>query len=180
VVGRADLLLVRPIGPDDAPYQLDALRRHTAGPRVVSRGRLHDGMAFGGYLAEIDGDPAGVAIVRPEPDDASVELLFIAADVGGAGVGAALLAACVDGARAAGAQRVWLVTTNDNTPAIRFYQRQGWDLAEPHRDAVTGARALKPEIPLRGHDDIEIRHELVFELRLDGGDAPGSVDDRRR
>jgi ribosomal protein S18 acetylase RimI-like enzyme len=123
-------------------------------------------MAFGGYLVEIAGEPAGLAVLRPEPDDASIELLFIAADVSGAGVGAALLDACVEHARAAGAPCLWLVTTNDNTPAIRFYQRHGWDLVELHRDALVAARALKPEIPLAGHDDIEIRHELVFERRL--------------
>ena len=70
-------------------------------------------------------------------------------------------------ARANGVRRLWLVTSNDNTPAIRFYQRQGWDLAELHRDALAASRALKPEIPLRGRDGIEMRHELVFERRLD-------------
>ncbi len=33
-----------------------------------------------------------------------------------------------------------------------------------HRDAITEARKLKPEIPLLGYDDIPIRHELEFEL----------------
>ena len=95
---------------------------------------------------------------------------------------AALLQACVAGARVlAGVHRLWLVTTNDNTPAIRFYQRQGWDLVELHHDAVAKARAAKPAIPLRGHDDIEIRHELMFELRLDGRrGSPDPSDDRRR
>jgi hypothetical protein len=57
------------------------------------------------------------------------------------------------------------VTTNDNAPAIRFYQRRGWDLVALHRDAVNESRRLKPEIPATGVDGIPIRHELEFERR---------------
>jgi RimJ/RimL family protein N-acetyltransferase len=76
------------------------------------------------------------------------------------------LSAVVDEARLAGCGRVWLVTTNDNTRALRFYQRNGFDVAGLRRFAVDQARRVKPEIPARGHDDIPIRHELVLELRL--------------
>jgi ribosomal protein S18 acetylase RimI-like enzyme len=166
-------IAVRELQATDAAYQRAALVRHTAGPLIASRGRLYDGMAFGGHLAVLDGEPVGVAVVRPD-DDGSAEVLFIATDRPGAGVGAALLTACADGARAAGAERVWLVTTNDNTPAIRFFQRQGWDLVALHHGAVSASRARKPTIPRWGHAGSEIRHELVFELRL----RPGPAEER--
>ena len=35
-----------------------------------------------------------------------------------------------------GCNRMWLVTTNDNTPAIRFYQRYGFTLKAVHINAV--------------------------------------------
>jgi RimJ/RimL family protein N-acetyltransferase len=66
----------------------------------------------------------------------------------------------------AGVGRVWLITTNDNTAALRFYQRLGFDLVALHRDAVDAARSIKPSIPLVGNDGIPIRHELELELRL--------------
>jgi RimJ/RimL family protein N-acetyltransferase len=47
-------------------------------------------------------------------------------------------------ARELGCRRIWLVTTNDNTRALQFYQRQGWDVVALHRDAVTAARRIKP------------------------------------
>jgi ribosomal protein S18 acetylase RimI-like enzyme len=82
--------------------------------------------------------------------------------------GTRLLEAVVDAARAAGCRRAWLVTTNDNAAAIRFYQRRGWRLVALHAGAVDAARAsIKPEIPELGDDDIPIRDELEFELRLD-------------
>ncbi|MNV93512.1 hypothetical protein D3C71_1882140 [compost metagenome] len=61
---------------------------------------------------------------------------------------------------------MWLITSNDNTRAIRFYQKRGLDLKAVHRDAITEARKLKPSIPLIGMDGIPIRHELEFELTL--------------
>jgi len=54
--------------------------------------------------------------------------------------------------------RLRLLVTNDNTAALRFYQRRGWDLVALHRGAVEGHRRLKPEIPGRGAGGIPIRH----------------------
>jgi ribosomal protein S18 acetylase RimI-like enzyme len=83
----------------------------------------------------------------------------------GRGVGAALMTALLERARRAGAARVWLITTNDNTNALRFYQRLGFDLVRLDRDAVTEARRrLKPAIPTHA-DGIAIRHELELEWR---------------
>jgi GNAT superfamily N-acetyltransferase len=53
------------------------------------------------------------------------------------GIGTALLTAAADEARRAGCARAWLINTNDNLDAVRFYQRRGWDLVALHRDGVT-------------------------------------------
>ena len=79
----------------------------------------------------------------------------------------ALLDAVLDRASVAGAHRVWLVTTNDNVDALRFYQRRGMRLVRLWPDAVTQARKLlKPEIPLIGAEGIPIRDELELEIRM--------------
>jgi ribosomal protein S18 acetylase RimI-like enzyme len=69
-------------------------------------------------------------------------------------------------ARESGCRRLWLVTTNDNTPALRFYQRRDFDLVAIHRNAVQEARMLKPQIPDVGLDGIRIRHEIEMEYAL--------------
>ena len=51
-------------------------------------------------------------------------------------------------------RRVWLVTTNDNLAALRFYQRRGFALAALHPRAIEVSRRLKPSIPPVGHDGI--------------------------
>jgi hypothetical protein len=46
------------------------------------------------------------------------------------------------------------------------YQRAGWDWTEFRRDAITRARAHRPEIPELGQHGIPVRHEIHFEAPL--------------
>ena len=81
------------------------------------------------------------------------------------GTGTALIEAIETLARDAGCTRLWLITTNDNVDALRFYQRRGFRLAKLHAGAVDDARArLKPGIPRVGDHGIPLRDELELEL----------------
>jgi GNAT superfamily N-acetyltransferase len=82
------------------------------------------------------------------------------------GVGTILLEAVAEAGRATGGVRLWLVTTNDNLDALRFYQRRGLRLAALRPGAVDEARRLKPTIPQFGDTGIAIRDELVLEMPL--------------
>jgi hypothetical protein len=62
-------------------------------------------------------------------------------------------------------ERIWLVTTNDNLDALRFYQRRGFVLSALRAGAVADSRQrLKPQIASVGDFGIPLRDEL--ELRL--------------
>jgi ribosomal protein S18 acetylase RimI-like enzyme len=61
---------------------------------------------------------------------------------------------------------MWLITTNDNEPAIRFYQRRGMRIATIHRCAIAESRKLKPEIAFTGIGRRPIEDEVEFELPL--------------
>jgi RimJ/RimL family protein N-acetyltransferase len=65
-----------------------------------------------------------------------------------------------------GCYRLWLITTNDNEPAIQFYQRRGMTLVAIHHNALSESRKLKPEIPLIGLGGQPLRDEIEFEYRL--------------
>jgi ribosomal protein S18 acetylase RimI-like enzyme len=66
-----------------------------------------------------------------------------------------------------GCRRLWVLTTNDNVDALRFYQRRGFRLAELHPGAVDDSRArLKPEIPEAGEHGIPLRDELVLDKEV--------------
>jgi ribosomal protein S18 acetylase RimI-like enzyme len=61
---------------------------------------------------------------------------------------------------------VHLITTNDNLPALRLYQRHGFVLAAVRLDELAATRRRKPEIPATGHAGIPIRDELELERTL--------------
>jgi ribosomal protein S18 acetylase RimI-like enzyme len=82
------------------------------------------------------------------------------------GVGSALLEDVASLARRRRCRRLWLITTNDNLNALRFYQRRGLRLVAVRPGAVVEARKLKPEIPTMGAEGIPIRDEIELELAL--------------
>jgi GNAT superfamily N-acetyltransferase len=129
-----------------------------AGPVVVTCGRLHDAGRLPGLVAIYEGQPAGLATYLIE--DNSCELVTLNSLKPGFGIGSALLTEVKELAAAAGCARLWLITTNDNTAGLRFFQKQGFVLVALHREALTESRRLKPQIPLVGRDGIPLRDEL--------------------
>jgi ribosomal protein S18 acetylase RimI-like enzyme len=99
-------------------------------------------------------------------DGDACEIVTLDSQREGWGIGTALIEAVKAAARQSGCGRLWLVTTNDNTHALRFYQKRGFILAALHRDAVAASRAIKPEIPFFGVDGIPIRDEIELEMSL--------------
>ncbi|MET7332978.1 GNAT family N-acetyltransferase [Nonomuraea sp. NPDC005650] len=154
---------VRPIQPQDLENVTRVLTGSWGGSTVVAlgRGELVDAAAQPGFIAEIGGETAGIVTYARRGD--SVEIITIDAVIPGKGVGVALLDAVRAVAAEDGAARLRLVTTNDNTHALRFYQRYGFDLIALHRHGVDRARKLKPGIPAES-DGIPIRHELELPL----------------
>jgi ribosomal protein S18 acetylase RimI-like enzyme len=133
---------------------------------IVSRGRVHRADRLPGFLA-LDGDRrVGYLLFRV--DEGQLEVVALSSLVERRGVGTALLSAAAGAAREASCRRLWLVTTNDNTPAMRFYERRGFSQVAVHEGVVTAARRLKPEIPLTGVGGAPLRDEVEFEIVLAG------------
>jgi ribosomal protein S18 acetylase RimI-like enzyme len=156
---------VRPTDGGDATWARALLTRSWGDVTVISRGVVHDATTLPGLVAEDDGERVG--LLTYHLDGAALEVVTVDAVRPGAGVGTTLLAAVRDVAKNIGARRVWLVTTNDNLAALRFYQRRGLRLMAVHAGAVDLARELKPSIPALGAYGIPLRDELELELPLD-------------
>lgn len=156
---------LRPLTPADKAVVTPILVREWGATEVValSLGGLVDAATLPGWLAEQDGEVVGLLTYLVRDDMA--ELVTINAFTGG-GVGTALLAELVAHCRAAGVRAIGVTTTNDNTRALRFYQRAGFHLTALRPGAVTEARKRKPEIPERGLDDIPIRDEIELTMEL--------------
>jgi GNAT superfamily N-acetyltransferase len=156
---------VRPVAPGDEAWVRGAIRARWGGETVVSRGAVWEPARLLGFVAAESGRPVGLITYREAGDEC--EIVTIDALIPRAGVGTILIEAVVATARAAGRTRVWLITTNDNLDALRFYQRRGFTLAALHSGAVAGSRRLKPAIPEAGAHGTPVRDELELERRLD-------------
>ncbi|HZQ80947.1 MAG TPA: GNAT family N-acetyltransferase [Gaiellaceae bacterium] len=156
-------MTVREYREPDREWAERTLLGDFGGALQARRGELIDVLALPGFVAERDGAPVGLVTYRLDAD--GCELAFIATVERHAGVGSALLDALREAA--AGCGRIWLITTNDNLEALRFYQRRGFRLSALHPGAVDEARAaLKPQIAAVGELGIPLRDELELELRL--------------
>ena len=156
---------VRPVTAADREWIAEVIATAFGSVRLVSHGELiEDASLLDGFAVEHDGRPIGCALVNVVGTQA--ELVALVTTYRGAGAGTALLEAVVERARREGWTRLWLITSNDNTDAVRMYQRAGWDWVDFRRDAITRARAIKPEIPDLGNHGIPVRHEIEFEAPL--------------
>lgn len=132
------------------------------------RGELVDVLEGGaGVLAFDDGVLIGIATWVVTDDTAEVRALGVAEAARRRGVGRKLMAAADEALRAAAVRRAWLVTTNDNAPAIRLYESLGYVVSDVRRGAIDAIRrTIKPSIPLIGHGGIEMHDELELTREL--------------
>jgi ribosomal protein S18 acetylase RimI-like enzyme len=161
---------VRALRPDEGKWLEQQLIRLWGSTQVVSRNRVHDASTLRAIVCQTPAEErVGLALI--DIRDRQCELVTIDAFQPGQGIGSALLAAATEQARREGCSRLWLITTNDNLRALRFYQRRGLRLVALHRGAIDEARRVRPSIPIIGEHRIPIRDELELELLLDRPDV---------
>ena len=162
-------LRVRDFVEDDHDWARRLLAEHGGGSHRMARlGELVDPLSHEGLVAEEGGEPIGLLTV--DESGHGLEVLTLHSVIPGRGAGSLLLATALEVAIASDAPRLWLVTTNDNLGAIRFYIHRGMRVAAVHAGGVDADRAvLKPQIPATNPDNrIPIRDYVEFELILDG------------
>jgi ribosomal protein S18 acetylase RimI-like enzyme len=161
------LYTLRPVEPRDRPV-IERLLTEAWGSAVVyavELGGLVDASALPGWLAEQERAVLGLLTYRVS--GSSLDIVTVNAYRDGAGIGTALVEKITALAPALGAKRVRVATTNDNTDALRFYQRCGFRLTAVRPDAMTKARRRhKPQIPEIGHHGIPIRDEINLEFSV--------------
>ena len=155
-------LEIRPVQAGNIAWVQRLLVEHWDATRIVSRGRVHQADALPAFAAILDGSPTGLVTYRFERDECEVVSLNSLV----LGTGRPLIEAVRNAAVAAGCRRLWLITTNDNLGALRFYQKIGFVLAAIHVNALDESRRLKPSIPLIGIGGIPLRDEIELEIML--------------
>ncbi len=156
--------ILRAIEREDRNWVAQFLDDHWGSTRVVSRGQAYLAHLLPGFVAMEGDEPVGLITYRLDAEDC--EIMTIDSLHEGQGIGTALIEAVREVAVAESCTRLWLITTNDNLHALRFYQKRGFRLVAVHPNALDESRKIKPEIPLYGKDGIPLRDEIELELPL--------------
>jgi GNAT superfamily N-acetyltransferase len=140
------------------------LRERWGSPVMISRGTIHHANQLPGFIALDSDQPVG--LITYSLNNNECEIVTLDSLEPGKGIASKLIKSVIDFAIGKNFKRVWLITTNDNTNALRLYQKNGFHLVSIHQGAIEKSRKLKPEIPEIGFDDIPIRDEIELEIRL--------------
>lgn len=155
---------LRRLTHDDLPRLRRFWIEHWGGEEMITRGNIYRPEQLDGFVVEDGKEWIGLLTFFVKEDECEITSLDSLRE--GQGIGRKLMDAVVEEARNQNCRRVFLITTNDNMNALRFYQKRGFELAALHRGAVIESRKLKPSIPLTGFDDIPLRDEIELEMNL--------------
>ena len=157
-------IVLREMKASDHIWLAQFASKHWGAPIVVGHGVIYELPQLPGFIAEEQGEYIGVVTYHSEGQ--ACEVVSINSLRPGQGIGALLLNAVKNMALQMGCTRLWLITTNDNLNALRFYQKRGFVLVAVHRNALEQSRKLKPQIPLIGEYGIPLRDEIELEMPL--------------
>ncbi|TFH01987.1 MAG: GNAT family N-acetyltransferase [Candidatus Thorarchaeota archaeon] len=155
---------VRPRKDDDSDWITKVLLENWASNIIVTRGISYKADLLEGYIAEIEGERVGLLTYSIKDDE--LEIITLNAIEEGKGVGTALIEEVEKLARMKKCSRIWLITTNDNVDALRFYQKREYEIISVHRYAIEESRKIKPQLPFVGKYGIPIRDEIEMEKIL--------------
>src|SRR5438132_2059318 len=166
-------IVLHPIAPEDRAWVIQFITEHWGAEIIVSRGVVYHPQDLPGFVAIQEGEMVGLVTYNIEGE--SCEVVTIDSIRPSSGVGTVLIETVRDIAIKSRCKRLWLITTNDNLNALRFYQKRGFVLVAVHRNAIEQSRKLKPQIPLLGEHGIPIRDEIELEMPLNNGERKVSL-----
>jgi len=143
------------------------IQEEWGGPMVVTKGNLIDTAQNPGFVCVENDRLLGFITYMLRGEVCEITVLTVLDE--NKGIGTKLISLVTQEAKRCGCKRVFLITTNDNTHAIRFYQKRGFSLAAVHLNALEASRKRKPGIPMHGMDGIPLLHEFEFEMMIGEG-----------
>jgi DNA-3-methyladenine glycosylase I len=161
-------ICIRPIDSDDGDWIERFVTERWGAEFVVAHYEVFHCRELPGFVATEGEEKVGLLTYKITNDNC--EIVSLDSLRQRAGIGTSLIEAVKAAAIESGCKRLWLVTTNDNMNALRFYQKRGFVLVKINRNALEFARKLKP-IPLIGAEGIPLRDEIELEIMLGEADC---------
>lgn len=155
---------IRLVKEDDQKWVSKLIKEEWSSNRIVTRGRSHDIESLSGFIAVYNNENVGLLTYNLKNEEC--EIITLNSLIENIGIGTYLLRSLESFMQSKKVKRIWVITTNDNLDALRFYQKKGFRIKAIYIDAIKESRKLKPEIPILGFYDIEIRDEIELEKKL--------------
>ena len=95
---------------------------------MVSRGYSHYVDNLDAIIVKKEGELVGLLTYHFTNDE--IELVSLDSFDGGKGIGTKLLDFAIHYFKTLAPKRIWLITSNDNCHAMRFYQKRGWKMVK--------------------------------------------------
>lgn len=156
---------IREIKEQDSYWIKDLVKRYWGVPSVILHGVEYFPETQQGFVAERDDEPVGFITFDIRGD--ACEIVALVGEPQYHGIGTALLDAMKVVAKSKGIFWLWLIVTNDNVDALRFFQRRGFVLSTINKRALDMARNRRPELPTVGRYGIPLRDEIELEMALE-------------
>jgi ribosomal protein S18 acetylase RimI-like enzyme len=155
-------LTIRPANSADRPRIIELANHFWGEVEVECSGRSYQVDTLPAYVA-CDGDEiVGVASYAREGDAINLVMLDVLPRWQGRGAARGLIATVAKIARAEGAERLIISTTNDDLPALGLYQRLGFTIT-----GIRVGRLLEHHGGVEaGFAGIPVRDEIQMQLRL--------------
>lgn len=159
-----DRLKIRPANINDSKWLKELIEKDWGGLPLVIRGKKYYPDQLAGIVGEYDLSVAGFLFY--EIQDYDCEIIIFEVFDKFKGTGTLLLNKLKEIVKAKHCKRIYLMTTNDNLEALRFYQRRGFTICGIHIDSVQASRKIKPTIGMVGDYGIPVRDEIDLQLIL--------------
>jgi len=130
---------------------------------LVTRGKCYTAENLDGILAYNKKEIIGLGLYYIKGNEC--EIVLLETFIQNKGIGTKIIEKIKETAKAKNCKRIWLITTNSNINALKFYQKRGFHFSNIYINAMEESRKIKPEIP-KEENGIEIRDEIEFEMEI--------------
>jgi N-acetylglutamate synthase-like GNAT family acetyltransferase len=112
---------------------------------IVSRGKIHRTEDLDGVLVYENQKIIGLGLYYIKNNEC--EIVLLETFIENKGIGTQIIERIKIIAQENNCKRIWVITTNNNINAIKFYQKRGFHFTNIYINAMDESRKIKPEIP---------------------------------
>ncbi|MCL6518499.1 MAG: GNAT family N-acetyltransferase [Armatimonadetes bacterium] len=159
--GSSDSLSVREATPEDYSRIKQLAEYFKGKTKVSSLDKEYDLLSLPAYVADSNGNIAGVLSYAIEPEVLVIVMLDVLPGYQGLGAGSMLIERLIEKASSEKKKEVLVSTPNDDLPTIYFYQKNGFQIYDVKPNFIAKDNEVQvgfAGIPRR--DEIRLRRQL--------------------